>query len=190
MIDIGKIADLVLLVIDANFGFEMETFEFLNILQSHGFPKVIGVLTHLDKIKRGREMKKKIKKLRRRFWEDVCDGAKLFSLTAIVHGRLYPKNEIHTLCRYISIQKFRPIIWRNSHSFVLVDRVEDVTEVSELEESNKCDRRVCFYGYLRGTSLKAKTKVHVAGSGDYYMKKISLLQDPCPSPLQITTTET
>ena len=33
MIDAAKFADLVLLVIDGNFGFEMETFEFLNILQ-------------------------------------------------------------------------------------------------------------------------------------------------------------
>jgi hypothetical protein len=30
---VGKSADLILLVIDASFGFEMETFEFLNILQ-------------------------------------------------------------------------------------------------------------------------------------------------------------
>ncbi|KAG8911119.1 Glycoside hydrolase 2 (Mannanase, beta-galactosidase), partial [Tulasnella sp. 408] len=52
MIDIGKIADLVLLLVDASYGFEMETFEFLNILQCHGFPKVIGVLTHLDLIKK------------------------------------------------------------------------------------------------------------------------------------------
>jgi ribosome biogenesis protein BMS1 len=42
MVDIGKVADLVLLMIDASFGFEMETFEFLNVLQAHGFPKVIG----------------------------------------------------------------------------------------------------------------------------------------------------
>ena len=33
MMDVGKSADLILLVIDASFGFEMETFEFLNILQ-------------------------------------------------------------------------------------------------------------------------------------------------------------
>ncbi len=52
MIDVGKTADLVLLLVDASFGFEMETFEFLNILQSHGFPKVIGILTHLDLIKK------------------------------------------------------------------------------------------------------------------------------------------
>ena len=33
MIDVAKVVDLVLLVVDAKFGFEMETFEFLNILQ-------------------------------------------------------------------------------------------------------------------------------------------------------------
>lgn len=48
MIDAAKVADLVLLMIDASYGFEMETFEFLNILQLHGFPKVMGVLTHMD----------------------------------------------------------------------------------------------------------------------------------------------
>ena len=33
MIDSAKVADLALLVVDAKFGFEMETFEYLNILQ-------------------------------------------------------------------------------------------------------------------------------------------------------------
>lgn len=33
MVDAAKYADLVLLLIDAAFGFEMETFEFLNMLQ-------------------------------------------------------------------------------------------------------------------------------------------------------------
>ena len=34
MIDAAKYADLVLLLIDGAFGFEMETFEFLNLLQA------------------------------------------------------------------------------------------------------------------------------------------------------------
>ena len=39
MIDMAKIVDLVLLLVDASFGFEMEVFEFLNICQVHGFPR-------------------------------------------------------------------------------------------------------------------------------------------------------
>lgn len=37
MIDLAKVADLVLLMIDASFGFEMEIFEFLNICQVNIF---------------------------------------------------------------------------------------------------------------------------------------------------------
>ena len=33
MMDVAKVADLALLLVDATFGFEMETFEFLNICQ-------------------------------------------------------------------------------------------------------------------------------------------------------------
>lgn len=40
MIDAAKYADLVLLMVDGGFGFEMETFEFLNLLQ-------VWVMSHL-----------------------------------------------------------------------------------------------------------------------------------------------
>lgn len=64
MMDVGKSADLILLLIDGSFGFEMETFEFLNILQAHGFPKILGVLTHLDSFKDGKALKKTKKRMK------------------------------------------------------------------------------------------------------------------------------
>ncbi|XP_026458870.1 ribosome biogenesis protein BMS1 homolog [Papaver somniferum] len=51
MIDAAKYADAVMLLVDAKYGFEMETFEFLHFLQVQGIPKVMGVLTNLDKLK-------------------------------------------------------------------------------------------------------------------------------------------
>ncbi|XP_026382150.1 ribosome biogenesis protein bms1-like [Papaver somniferum] len=48
MIDAAKYADAVIFVVDAGYGFEMETFEFLELLKVHGMPKVMGVLTYLD----------------------------------------------------------------------------------------------------------------------------------------------
>ncbi|GAB4851803.1 Glycoside hydrolase 2 (Mannanase, beta-galactosidase) [Ancistrocladus abbreviatus] len=80
MIDCAKFADLALLLIDGSFGFEMETFEFLNILQVHGFPRVMGVLTHLDKFKDVKKLRKTKKHLKHRFWTEIYDGAKLFYL--------------------------------------------------------------------------------------------------------------
>lgn len=71
MLDVAKMADLILLVVDASFGFEMETFEFLNILQSHGFPKVMGVLTHLDVFHSAKTLRKTKKQLKQRFWTEI-----------------------------------------------------------------------------------------------------------------------
>ena len=90
-----QVADLVLLLVDASFGFEMETFEFLNILQVHGFPKIMGVLTHLDKFKESKTLKTMKKRLKQRFWTEICDGAKVFYFSGIRYGR-YPKVEVRS----------------------------------------------------------------------------------------------
>ncbi|KAF7325702.1 hypothetical protein MKEN_00420400 [Mycena kentingensis (nom. inval.)] len=167
MIDIGKIADLVLLMIDGSFGFEMETFEFLNILQSHGFPKVIGILTHLDLIKKAATLKTTKKTLKKRFWTEIYQGAKLFYLSGVLNGR-YPDTEILNLSRFISVMKFRP------------PRFPQLPPVRL--SKGKCDRTVTVYGYVRGTNLRMGTKVHIPGVGDLEMKSVSILGDPCPLP--------
>ncbi|CAG8469376.1 7185_t:CDS:10 [Gigaspora rosea] len=181
MIDVAKIADLVLLLIDASFGFEMETFEFLNILQVHGFPKIMGVLTHLDKFKNNKTLKSTKKRLKHRFWTEIYQGAKLFYLSGIINGR-YPNQEIQNLSRFISVMKFRPLIWRNTHPYLVADRVEDLTDPEEVRQNPVCDRTVTLYGYLRGTNMKPNMKVHIPGAGDQYLADISILPDPCPLP--------
>ncbi|KAJ7288551.1 GTP binding protein [Mycena rebaudengoi] len=182
MIDIGKIADLVLLMIDGSFGFEMETFEFLNVLQSHGFPKVIGILTHLDLIKKAATLKDTKKALKKRFWTEIYQGAKLFYLSGVLNGR-YPDTEILNLSRFVSVMKFRPLVFRNAHPYLLADRIEDLTPREAVRASKgKCDRTVTVYGYVRGTNLRVGTKVHIPGVGDLTMRDVTILGDPCPLP--------
>ncbi|CEL56935.1 Ribosome biogenesis protein bms1 OS=Schizosaccharomyces pombe (strain 972 / ATCC 24843) GN=bms1 PE=1 SV=2 [Rhizoctonia solani AG-1 IB] len=181
MIDIGKIADLVLLMIDGSFGFEMETFEFLNILQAHGFPKVIGVLTHLDLIKKLSTQRETKKQLKKRFWTEIYQGAKLFYLSGVLNGR-YPDSEIQNLSRFISVMKFRPLVFRNSHPYLLVDRLQDLTPRELVRTTPNVDRTVTLYGYLRGTNIRETTKVHVPGAGDLSIKSMARLADPCPLP--------
>ncbi|KAJ7505467.1 GTP binding protein [Mycena galericulata] len=182
MIDIGKIADLVLLMIDGSFGFEMETFEFLNVLQSHGFPKVIGILTHLDLIEKAATLKDTKKALKKRFWTEIYQGAKLFYLSGVLNGR-YPDTEIMNLSRFVSVMKFRPLVFRNAHPYLLADRIEDLTPREQVRLSKgKCDRTVTVYGYVRGTNLRLGTKVHIPGVGDLDMKSVTILGDPCPLP--------
>ena len=141
MIDIGKIADLVLLMIDGSFGFEMETMEFLNVLQAHGFPKVMGVLTHLDLIKKTRILRATKKRLKHRFWTEIYQGAKLFYLSGIINGR-YPDTEIQNLSRFISVMKFRPLIFRNQHPYFLADRMEELTPRELVKSNPKMDRTI------------------------------------------------
>ncbi|KCV71510.1 hypothetical protein H696_02454 [Fonticula alba] len=181
MIDCAKTADLVLLMVDASFGFEMETFEFLNLCQTHGFPRIMGVLTHLDGFADDKSLRKHKKRLKQRFWTEIYEGAKLFYLSGLLNGR-YPKMEVNNLSRFISVMKFRPLIWRNSHSHVVADRMEDITQPHLIERDVHCDRTVALYGYVRGTNLKSHQKVHLPGVGDFAIKEVSALEDPCPLP--------
>ncbi|KAF1779581.1 Bms1/Tsr1-type G domain [Phytophthora cactorum] len=178
MIDLAKIADLVLLLVDASFGFEMETFEFLNILQVSGFPKVMGILTHLDSFKKNKSLRKTKKRLKARFWTEIYQGAKLFYFSGISANK-YPKGEINNLSLYISRMKFRPLTWRNSHPYMLADRFEDVTAPDDIQRNPMVDRRVTLYGYLRGTHLKPGMKMHIAGAGDFFMDSVTAMPDPC-----------
>ena len=107
-------------------------------------------------------------------------GAKLFYFSGISQG-MYPKTEVNNLTRFISVMKFRPLLWRNSHPYVLADRykhqeglrgggngagacitahrssarrVEDITDPEDVRQNPKVDRNVAIFGYVRGTHLK------------------------------------
>eukprot|EP00892_Ulva_mutabilis_P007124 jgi/Ulvmu1/4784/UM020_0069.1 len=181
MIDVAKAADVVLLLIDGEFGFEMETFEFLMLLQQHGMPKVIGVLNHLDGFKDNKKLKKVKKELKTRFDVEVSHGAKLFYLSGIRHGK-YLKREVLNLARFISTARTRPINWRLAHPYLLADRFEDITNKEVVRKNPRCDRTVVLFGYLRGCNLRLGQRVHIAGVDDFSVDEIEQFPDPCPLP--------
>lgn len=192
MIDVAKVVDILLLMIDGNYGFEMETMEFLNILSASGMPgNVFGILTHLDLFRKQDALKAQKRRLKHRFWSELYQGAKLFYLSGVLNGR-YPDREILNLSRFLSVMKKpRPLIWRQAHPYCLADRMLDVTPPTAVEENPKCDRTVAFYGYLRGgTNFSAQgQRVHVPGVGDLNVEGIEALPDPCPTPYQVQAEE-
>jgi ribosome biogenesis protein BMS1 len=184
MVDMSKVADIVLLMIDGNFGFEMETMEFLNILAASGMPgNVFGILTHLDLFRKPQTLKDAKKRLKNRFWSELYQGAHLFYLSGVINGR-YPDREIHNLSRFISVMKNpRPLIWRNSHPYAVIDSFRDITHPTKIEDDPKCDRTVVLSGYLRGTNFAAEgQRIHIPGLGDYSISAMEALPDPCPTP--------
>ncbi|CAJ0954461.1 unnamed protein product, partial [Mesorhabditis belari] len=181
MIDVAKIADLVLLMVDASYGFEMEHFEFLNICQIHGMPRVLGILNHLDCVPKLAKQRKIKKQLKHRFWTEVYQGCKMFYLSKITNEK-YLTNDVKNLARFISVMKFRPMPWRDAHPYILCDRFEDITDPEVIKKNDKTDRAICLYGYMRGAQLKEHSAVHVPGIGDLRVASITSLADPCPFP--------
>lgn len=184
MVDIAKVADIVLLMIDGNYGFEMETMEFLNILAATGMPgNVFGILTHLDLFRKPQALKDAKKRLKRRLWTELYQGAHLFYLSGVINGR-YPDREIHNLSRFLSVMKNpRPLVWRNSHPYSIIDSFRDITHPTKIEEDSKCDRSIVLSGYLRGTNFAASgQRIHVPGLGDFTVSNMEVLPDPCPTP--------
>jgi ribosome biogenesis protein BMS1 len=183
MCDVAKVADLALVVIDAAFGFEMEVFEFLNILKTHGFPKVMGVLTHLDHYTQTKQLNRAKKTLKSRFWTEIVDGAKLFYFSGLQNGKYTPRETLN-LARFISVTKFRPLTWRSTHAYVCADRYEDVTPPADVAADANVNRTISVYGYVRGTYLKHSQSVHMLGVGDFPIAALAVMDDPCPLPDQ------
>jgi len=154
-----------MLTIDASYGLEMPTFEFLSLIQTHGFIKLCSVFTHLDAMKTNKAMQKTKKALKHRIWRDVYPGAKCFGISGLMRSAKYPKNDMRQISLWLTRQKFRPLKWRNEHPHLLVDRIQGST----------------VFGFVRGPRFKANNvPVHIPGLGDFSASRIQLAPDPLP----------
>merc|ERR1719171_1405396 len=100
-------------MIDGSFGFEMETFEFLNMLMVHGMPRILGVRTQ-------KQVRRRKKELKTRFRSEIAARANLFNFSGISRD-YYPQREVINLARFLSVLKPKVIRWRNSHPSLLAD---------------------------------------------------------------------
>ena len=63
----------------------------------------------------------------------------------------YQKTEVHNLGRFISVMKFRPLVWRESHSYMVADRIEDLTSNEDKRVNPNVDpveQHVVLFGKL------------------------------------------
>jgi ribosome biogenesis protein BMS1 len=124
-------------------------------------------------------------------------------VSGLINGS-YPHTELHNLSLYISRMKFRPMPWRLTHPYLLVDRLEDVTNPVVIEQDPVVDRSVALYGFVRGAFMKPGShvspfcwrstesvlvdvscvlgQVHLAGVGDFVLEDVTACPDPVPLP--------
>ena len=148
----------------------METFEFLSVLQIHGFPRMLGVATHMDYLKENKQKKKMKKDLRKRFEIEVPPESKLFFVKNMKKG-LYDFKDIHNLSRFLSVIIPREMEFKKKHPHLLVDRVE------------KSDNRSMVFGYVRGGDLiqdQNQKQFLVSGLGMVNYSQVKKVHDPCP----------
>lgn len=150
MADLAKTADLVLCMIDGSLGFEMETFEFLSIMQIHGFPRCVGVCSHLDFYKDNKILKKLQRKMKKRFASETNDDSRLFWLRGLKYDN-YIQKDIVNLARYISIIQPRKLEFKKENPHLVLDRFELLTD-GILHDEDKVE--IAMFGYARGGSFR------------------------------------
>jgi ribosome biogenesis protein BMS1 len=177
MIDLSKIVDVALIMIDASVGLEMETFEFMSLLKNHGFTSVMGVLTHMDQFRQNKSLNKLKKQIKKRFLKEATDKAKLFYLFGI-KNEMYQKMQMHNLARYLKVIKPSIPGFRVNHPYILSDRF-DVNFLTNADDP-EADVFVSFFGYIRGNNFSKNSRIHINGLGDYEVDFITKVDDPCP----------
>ena len=50
--------------------------------------------------------------------------------------------------------------------------MEDLTDREEIRQNPKCDRKVCLYGYVRGTHFMNKSSIHIPG--EFHSRSLDL----------------
>lgn len=177
MTDLANIADIVLLTIDASIGFEMQTFEFLSLLQIKGFPKCMGIMTHLDTYKDNKKLRKMKKFFKRRFDDETTAESKLF-FTGGFKNKYYLHADVNNIARFLSVILPRKTEWKKEHPHMLIDRIEVLTE-GVLEDEHLVE--IALFGYIRGSTFFNQPAASIVGLGKRGLKELKSIDDPCPS---------
>jgi len=153
-------------MIDGSFGVEIPTFEFIFLLRVYGTPKVIGVLTHLDKISLFNKIKFIKQKIKHRFWIEIHQGTKMFYFTTFYHGK-YCVREVINLAKFILFDKDRVINHRITQSYMLVDQFEAFKTECYTRDNLFSKENIVLFGFLHGIDIYRSHFMHFPGVGDF-----------------------
>lgn len=165
LLDIAKVADIILLCVPADTGIDTLGETFVSLLKAQGLPNIFGILVGLEAIpeKKRHETKKEHQRI-------------LFQLFP-EEPRVLPldnANDAGQVIRFISNCTVRSVHWREHRPYLFVHDIETDEPISAETGT------VCVTGYLRGGNMSANQLVHIPGVGDFQLKKIEMLNDPHP----------
>ncbi|CAG8502809.1 9787_t:CDS:10 [Acaulospora morrowiae] len=158
IIDACKVADFILFVISA----DVEADQFgelcLQAIQSQGFPTLITIAMHMEKVpqKKRNDVKKSLLSFINYFFPDEEK----------VHVSDQSQDVLNVL-RIICTQRPKQILWRETRPYMLAEELIFDADSSD----NFGTLRVS--GYVRGLAFSANRLVHLQNFGDFQLNKIT-----------------
>eukprot|EP01006_Ploeotia_vitrea_P037905 TRINITY_DN66186_c6_g9_i1.p1 TRINITY_DN66186_c6_g9~~TRINITY_DN66186_c6_g9_i1.p1 ORF type:complete len:874 (+),score=466.42 TRINITY_DN66186_c6_g9_i1:68-2623(+) len=173
VLDLGKVADVLLLVITPtpdldpeNVGVDAHGFHLLSQLKAQGLPTCIGLVQGLDKVT-NRKHNAAISKLATRYFHSVLDDQpKVLPVDEMKH--------MQPIFRWLHNHKERTILWRKERPYTLAESIKFVPSADSQDGSGT----LMVSGVLRGSRpMSANNLVHITGVGDFQLSHISVVQE-------------
>ncbi|XP_075710270.1 pre-rRNA-processing protein TSR1 homolog [Rhinoderma darwinii] len=165
LLDLAKVADTLLFVLDPQEGWDSYGDYCLSCLFAQGLPSFALAVQGMNEIpiKKRNDTKKQLSKLMEKRFPD----AKLFHLDTAQEASL--------LLRQMSTQKQRHLAFRDRRCYMLAHRADfQPSDESGLIGTLKVS------GYIRGQDLNVNRLIHIVGHGDFQMTQIDAPLDPYP----------
>ncbi|CAM5164320.1 unnamed protein product [Eretmochelys imbricata] len=163
VLDLAKVADTLLFVLDPLDGWDSTGDYCLSCLFAQGLPSyalAVHGVADLPQKKQTDAKKKLGKAIEKRFPE-----AKLFPLNT--------EQESLLLLRHLAAQKQRHLTFRDRRAYLLAQEAEFVpSHDSDLVGTLKVS------GFVRGRTLNVNSLVHIVGHGDFQMTQVDAPPDP------------
>ncbi|XP_055052600.2 pre-rRNA-processing protein TSR1 homolog [Misgurnus anguillicaudatus] len=168
VLDVAKIADSLVFVLDSNEGWDSYGEYCLSCLFSQGLPSHALVCQGIADlaVKKRTESRRALSRLVESRFQD----ARLFPIDT--------EQDALLLVRHLSAQKQRRLAFRSRRSHLLV---QSATYISNTSQNGATGLgTLCVSGYVRGAPLKVNRLVHIAGHGDFQLSQIDAPSDPLP----------
>lgn len=167
LLDVAKIADSLVFVLDSNEGWDSYGEYCLSCLFAQGLPSHALVCQGVADlaVKKRTESRRALSRL----VESRFPEARLFPVDGDQDAVL--------LLRHLSAQKQRRLGFRSRRSHLLAQRA---TYVPNNSQSGTGLGTLCVSGYIRGCPLQVNRLVHITGHGDFQLSQIDAPADPLP----------
>lgn len=138
----------------------------LSMLRAQGLPTVFGLVQDLVdvSVKRRSDVKKASASA---LEAEMPEGSKVFFADGA--------EDYEQVLRYLSNHRLSNPQWRSNRPYLLAQKLEFVPDIQAPAQGT-----LLVSGYVRGRGLNVNQLVHLTGVGDFQLKQVDVLEDPCP----------